>query len=96
MRRRFVALTFVFTSLLCTSCAQTTIERTPDGSFRYYSTRDSQLDALTLARDADGAIELTVNGASGSASPVIQSQAALLEALLEAAFTAGARSVTGR
>ena len=48
--------------LMLAGCAYTTIEKHPDGGFRYTSTRDSSLEELHLTRLADGSVELDVNG----------------------------------
>jgi len=77
-------------------CAFTKIDRSPDGSFSYLSTRDSSLDELHLVKSPDGSIELDVNGAAGQASPVVAAQADVLRAFFEAAFAAGARATVNR
>ena len=77
-------------------CAATTIE-TPIGT--YTSTRDSMLDELYIeiskAPDGTETTIVQVNGAKGSASPVIGSQTDFLRALFEAAFAAGLRAAPG-
>lgn len=65
-------------------CASTTVERSPDGSFRYWSSRDSNVEGLEIeAKHADGStIKATLGKGAGSASTVDQVQAqVLLEAL---------------
>lgn len=88
-----IALVLLLTLVIPTGCAYTTIEKHPDGGFRYTSTRDSSLEELHLTRMADGSVELDVNGASGKVSSVIDSQADLLRVLMQAMYEAGVKSV---
>ena len=87
--------TFVVALVFATGCASTTIE-TPIG--RYTSTRDSQLDELTIVIDKqpDGGehTEVRVGGAAGDASTVIDAQTEMLRAFFEAAYMTGLRAAT--
>jgi hypothetical protein len=91
MRRTCLIMLALATSIAA-GCAYTEIEKSPDGSFRYVSTRDSSIEELHVARLADGSLELDVNGAAGRASPVIDAQTEFIRAMLEAAFAAAARA----
>jgi len=66
-------------------CAYTSIE-TPIG--KYMSTRDSSLESLEvqIIEHADGRKEtiVKVGGVSGQASPVVQAQAAVIQAAVQA------------
>ncbi len=88
---RAVALIVCAGTMMC-GCAYTHVERSADGSFSYTSTRDSSVGGLRVTRGPNGALELELNGAEGRASSVIDSQAAFLQALIDAAFAAGARA----
>jgi len=90
--RRPRLLLFICVVFSTAGCAYTEIEKSPDGSFRYISTRDSSIEELHVTRLADGSLELDVNGAAGRASPVIDAQTEFIRALLEAAFAAAARA----
>lgn len=78
------------TAVAIGGCAFTSIE-TPIG--KYVSTRDSSLDSLEIQiiEHPDGRKEtiVKVGGASGQASPVVQAQAEVIRAAMEAAFTLG-------
>ena len=92
-----IAIITLVVVVTCGGCASTTIT-TPSGVV-YSSNRDSQLDELyyekTIAPDGTETTILQINGAKGSASPVIGSQTDFLRALFEAAFAAGLRAAPG-
>ncbi len=83
-------LALLWLIIMLGGCAFTSIE-TPIG--KYISTRDSSLDSLEIQiiEHADGRKEtiVKVGGASGQASPVVQAQAEVLRAAMEAVFALG-------
>jgi len=79
----------ILTVIVLSGCARTTIQ-TPIGM--YTSTRDSELDELhiEIIETPDGKTTIVdVNGASGRASSVIDSQTEFFRTMMEAAFAAG-------
>lgn len=96
---KVLAIALITIAAICfvaafSGCASTTLH-TPIGD--YTSTKDTQLDHLiiTIEDTPDGGkrTHVEVNGATGSASPVIAAQGQIIQAAIEAGMAAGAKAV---